>query len=287
MAHQIYLQDILPLEDLRKEGNVILVRHYHVNLDYMVKNNIVDEYQSFQYQPAFKNCKYLISFLGGERNTAIFYGAFKVKDVLAKDLLPSYSAELERFCNPLNVDQDFKMVLERIEEFDIFQNRLIIDWVVPRGWYNTFGTTQNKPVVRILPFNYVSEFPGVMNIQLSFDELKKIIQNKDSHEEWFNSLSRLQAVYLILSKSSGKQYIGTTYGQNGLWQRWSSYVETGGTGGNKKLIELRSENENFKDDLQFSVLEILTKNAERNYCLQKESIWKEKLGTRAFGLNEN
>lgn len=287
MTQKIYLQDILPLEKLNSEGTVILVRHYHESLDYMVKNMIIDEYQSFQHQPAFKKCKYIISFLGSEKNTALFYGVFQIRDILSGCSLPSYSSKLEPFCRPLNKDEDFMMVLERKNEFDIYQNRLIIDWVVPRGWYNTFGSTQSKSVIRILPYNFVSEFPGVMNIKLSFYELEKIIQNKDSHEEWYNSLTRLQAIYLILDKSSGKQYVGSTSGENGLWQRWSNYVFSGGNGGNKKLIELQKENENFKDNLQFSVLEILTKTTEKKYCIQKESLWKEKLGSRAFGLNDN
>lgn len=289
MTTKIYLQDILPLEKLSSEGTVIIVRHYHENLDYMVKNMIVEEYQSFQHQPAFKKCEYIISFLGSEKNTAIFYGVFQIKNVLSGKYLPKYSIKLEPHCRPLNLDQDFMLVLERKNEYDIYQNRLIIDWVVPRGWYKTFGSTQSKPVIRILPYNFVSEFPGVMNIKLSFCELEKIIQNMESHEEWYNSLTRLQAIYLILDKSSGKLYVGSTFGENGLWQRWSNYVSSGGTGGNKKLMELQSENKNFQNDLQFSVLEILTKTAEKKYCIQKESLWKEKLGSRAraFGLNDN
>jgi len=287
MTQQIFLQDIIPLGKLKNEGTVVLVRHYHEQLDYMIKKNIIDEYQSFQHRPAFKKCKYIVSFLGGEKNTAIFYGVFKVTDILSKKYLPAYSNELKPLCRPQNPDDDFKLILKRINEYDIYKNRLIIDWVVPRGWYNTFGSTKNKPVIRILPYNFVSEFPGVMNIKLSFNELEKIILNKDSHEEWYNSLTKLQAVYLILDKSSGKQYVGTTYGENGLWQRWSGYVASGGTGNNRQLENLKLEKENFQNDLQFSVLEILTKTAEKKYCIKKESLWKEKLGTRAFGFNHN
>lgn len=287
MTQQIYLQDILPLENLKDEGTVLLVRHYHENLDYMIKEKIIDEYQSFQHRPAFRKCKYIISFLGSEKNTAILYGVFQVVNILSKEALPTYSDKLKKLCRPQNYNEDFKLVLDRIDEYDIYSNRLIIDWVVPRGWYNTYGSTQNKPVIKVLPYNFVAEFPGVMNIKISFDELEKIIKNKDSHEEWYNSLTRLQAVYLILDKSTGKQYVGTTYGENGLWQRWKSYISSGGTGGNKQLSKLKIEKNNFQNELQFSVLEILTKTAEKNYCIKKESLWKEKLGTRAFGLNDN
>ena len=128
---------------------------------------------------------------------------------------------------------------------------------------------------------------GLMNIRISFNGLKAIIENPESHDEWYNSLTRLQAVYLILNTKSGYQYIGTTYGKNGLWQRWESYVKSGGTGGNKRLIKLKEEDPGFVQNLQFSILEVMTRTADKSYCIHKESLWKEKLGTRAFGLNEN
>jgi hypothetical protein len=78
MTQQIYLQDILPLEKLKDEGTVLLVRHYHENLDYMIKEKIIDEYQSFQHRPAFRKCKYIISFLGSEKIRPSYMGYFKL-----------------------------------------------------------------------------------------------------------------------------------------------------------------------------------------------------------------
>ena len=53
----ILLQDILPLDELKKEGQVILVRHFGPNLKEMVRIGLVEEYQSFQRMPAFKRAK--------------------------------------------------------------------------------------------------------------------------------------------------------------------------------------------------------------------------------------
>jgi hypothetical protein len=126
-----------------------------------------------------------------------------------------------------------------------------------------------------------------MNINLNFEELKKIIKNPESHSDWYNSLTRLQAIYLILDTYTGYQYIGTTYGENGLWQRWESYVKGDGTGGNKELINLKNQNIEFYKHFQFSILEVLSKTADQKYSTEKETIWKEKLGSRAYGLNRN
>jgi len=179
------------------------------------------------------------------------------------------------------------MELKRINSFDIFKDRLVIDWIVPRGWYNTYGDVKNKKVIKILPPNFVRDFPGLMNVKLNFSELKKIIENPDSHEEWHNSLTRLQAVYLILETKSGSLYVGTTYGENGLWQRWETYTKGDHTGGNIEFEKLKGKNPEFFKYFQFSILEVLSKTADQNYCTDKETTWKEKLGSRAHGLNKN
>jgi hypothetical protein len=284
---KIYLQDILPLERLNLEGKVLLVRHYHDKLYEMNQKGLIEEYQSFQSKPAFIDCKYIVTFLGGEKNSGIFWGVYLNEGIRKLDELPEYSGGLKLYCNPQDKTKDFYLMLKCLPEFERFKNRLVIDWVVPRGWYNTFGEVKSKPVLKLLPDNFVKNFPGLMSVKLNFPELKTIIENPESNDEWYNSLTRLQAIYLILNKKTGLQYIGTTYGENGLWQRWESYVKGDKTGGNKEFIKLKEENELFYKDFQFSILEVLSKTADQKYCSEKETLWKEKLGTRAHGLNKN
>jgi hypothetical protein len=287
MKHRILLQEILPLDELKKQGKVLLIRHSHENLREMYINNLIEEYQSFQDKPAFRDTKFIICFLGSERNGAVFYGIYELIEILEGGNVPEYSEGLELLHKNVKPNNDFYLHLKRIESFDKFKDRLVIDWIVPRGWYNTYGEVKDKEVIKILPDNYVKDFPGLMNIKLNFEELKKIIENPESHSEWFNSLSRLQAIYLILDKKAGYQYIGTTYGENGLWQRWETYAKGDHTGGNKELIKLKNENLEFYKYFQFSILEVLSKTADQKYCTEKETNWKEKLGSRAFGLNKN
>lgn len=287
MENRILLQDILPLDDLNKQGKVLLLRHYHEKIKEMKENNLIEEYQSFQNKRAFFGCKYIVSFIAGEKNSGIFYGVFEVVGRLEKEKLPKYSKQLENYCNNQDSNKDIFLHLERVEKFDIYKNRLVINWFVPRGWYNTYGKVKDKEVIKILPNNFVNDFPGLMNIMVSYQDLKKIIGNPDSHSFWFESLTRLQAVYLILDKKSGNKYIGTTYGENGLWQRWETYIKGDGTGNNKELKVLKENDKDFYLNFQFSILEVLSKTADQKYCTQKESIWKEKLGSKAFGLNRN
>lgn len=285
MSGKIYLQDILPLEQLNQQGKVLLVRHYHPKLDEMLRKNLIDEYQSFQARPAFSKCKYVVSFLGTERNMAVFYGVYEVLGILKGEKLPTYSNELKEYCNNQDTLKDFCLQLKRISEFDKFQDRLVINWMVPRGWFHTYGSVIKKEVVKLFPESFVKDFPGLMNIRLTYSELDRIIKNPDSNQDWYESLTRLQAVYLILDLKSGLQYVGTTYGKNGLWQRWETYVRTNGTGENKELNRLKDRDALFAQNLQFSILEVLPRNADVTYCTRKESSWMEKLGTRDFGLN--
>ena len=283
----IKLEDILDLDNLSKSGNVILVRHYHDNIEKMYNQGLIEEHQSFQLKPAFKHCKYVVSFIGGERNSGRFFGVFENLGIINGNELPGYSKALEPYCVPQDRENEYKLNLHRLEEYDKYKDRLIIDWNVPRGWYNSYGNVKSKPVIKILPFNFVKDFPGLMNVKLKFGELKKITENPESHLEWYDSFTRLQAVYLILDNKTGAQYIGTTYGESGLWQRWSEYVRTNGTGGNKELLALLKTRPDFYNDIQFSILEVLTKTADQKFCTERESNWKEKLGSRTFGLNKN
>lgn len=283
----IYIQDVLPLEKLRKNGKVLLIRHYHEKLNEMKQKSLIEEYQSFQSKPAFFDSKYIVSFLSAEKNSAILYGVYEITEMLKNDELPKYSSELSIYCKPQDKSKDIFIKLKRLAEFDKYKNRIIIDWVVPRGWYNNYGEVKDKPLIKILPENYVKNFPGLMNVILDYHELETIIGNPQSNEDWFNSLTRLQAIYLIVDKKSGLQYIGTTYGDNGLWQRWESYTKGDRTGGNKEFTNLKEKNPDFFKEFQFSILEVLSKTADQKHCFEKESLWKKKLGTRAHGLNKN
>ncbi|MDY0144107.1 MAG: GIY-YIG nuclease family protein [Bacteroidales bacterium] len=287
MENEILLEEILPLNELQKQGNVLLIRHSHVNSKEMIKNNIIEEYQSFQSKRAFRDFKYIVSFVASERNSALFYGIYEFIERCEGEKVPEYSEILSVLHQKEKKENEFYIKLKRIELYDKYRDRIVIDWNVQRGWYNRFGYVESKHVVKLYPKNFVQEFPGLMNIELCFDDLKKIIENPESHHIWFESLSKLQAIYLILDKSKGRQYIGTTYGENGLWQRWESYVKGDHTGGNKELEELKKENTDFYNFFQFTILEVLSKTATKQYCTDKESSWKRRLGTRAFGLNRN
>lgn len=82
----------------------------------------------------------------------------------------------------------------------------------------------------------------------------------------------------------GRQYVGSASGTDGIWGRWRSYAITG-HGGNDLLKKLVREDADYPEKFLFSVLQILPKSMARERVIEYESLYKEKLGSRATGLN--
>lgn len=80
--------------------------------------------------------------------------------------------------------------------------------------------------------------------------------------------------------------MGSAYGNDCIWQRWCNYAKNG-HGGNIELKNLLKENENYKHNFKYSILEICNMNLGNDYIISRENHWKEILMTRKFGLNDN
>ena len=121
-----------------------------------------------------------------------------------------------------------------------------------------------------------------------FDELKEVVENDTDYELWQAAMAAVNAVYLIVDTKTGDRYVGSTYGYDGLLGRWSVYVATGGHGNNKGMIShLKSVNHSCHD-LQFSVLQVLSKALPDNQIIDAETLWKKKLLTyEPLGMNAN
>lgn len=89
-----------------------------------------------------------------------------------------------------------------------------------------------------------------------------------------------------LAQRSGDLYVGSAYGESGIWGRWRNYAISG-DGGNVLLRELIRSDSAYPEQFRFSVLQILPKTWTRDEILKRETLYKHKLGTRATGLNSN
>lgn len=125
-------------------------------------------------------------------------------------------------------------------------------------------------------------FPGYENVNLSWNELKRIIDKKD----WKTALENQKGVYLITDTATGKRYVGSAYGKDMLLGRWRNYVDKG-HGGNVELKGLSLEY--IKSNFRYSVLDIYKSTTDDEVIISRESHWKRVLMTRddRFGYNMN
>ena len=174
--------------------------------------------------------------------------------------------------------------LTPVDDLAEYEGRLVIDWGGgTRAWHQK-GTTE-KPIISIQA-DRKKVFSGFENLILSYDELKEIIDNPTIYDAWHTALSSVNAVYLIVDKETGKQYVGSAYGQGGLLGRWSCYVHSL-HGNNKMIKDLICAYPNRYQHFQFSILQILPKTATDEEVIQAESLYKKKLLSKRFGLNDN
>lgn len=132
----------------------------------------------------------------------------------------------------------------------------------------------------------IEKFPGYNNVNISYDDLKSIIDNNET--SWKDALSIMKGIYLIIDKTNGMKYVGSATGTDAIWDRWSSYAKNG-HGENKKLKELIDKyGKNYAENFRYTILEIFDINSNTNdIILNRENFWKSVLMTRQFGYNQN
>lgn len=131
----------------------------------------------------------------------------------------------------------------------------------------------------------ISSFPGYKNVLLKKQELDVVVSQ--TLESWRAALSSVSGVYVIVDRSSGKQYVGSAYGEGGIWSRWCEYSSSG-HGGNKELKSLLTQQPaGYSSQFQFSILEVCDLSFSKDQVIARESHWKNALCSREHGLNGN
>ena len=239
---------------------------------YLYENDAFMTYQSEQLVKKFKNVDYIVSFIGEESTSSRFVGVYKNNGIL--QMLPDYKGEsLARFD------------IQEISGFELLKERVIIDWNNPVQWLQHYNA---MPVIRIdrgLMENNLPVFVRYEDVMLNYTQLKAIINS--NNPEWKSRLESCNCIYLILDKSNGKQYVGSTYNTKGIWGRWSEYAKTG-HGDDVELKKcIDSDPKYAEKNFQWCILETLPIKILQDQAIERESLYKRKLGTRIYGHNKN
>jgi hypothetical protein len=264
-------KEVLSLKtDILDKYKVKYVRHKDNRKQYRELIKDRDEllkYQADQSKNVFEKCDYIASFVGIEQSRAVFIGMFKVDGIKENS-------------------HGYEYVLNEIDGFDDFKERLVIDWGKSAITWHQWMDSNPKDIVELLPKGYLGEFPGLLDFTLDYTELNKLGENLSANREWYLQLSSINGIYLILDKVTGNQYIGSAYGKDGIWQRWSEYSKTG-HGGNELLKGLCLIDNQYYKNFQFTILQSLPSNLSSKDVIAVENLYKKKLGTKVFGLNKN
>ena len=83
-------------------------------------------------------------------------------------------------------------------------------------------------------------------------------------------------------------YVGSAYGDSGIWARWACYIGTG-HGWNDEMVKLINEKgiEYARQHFKFTLLEFRSMNTDDHIIQEREQFWKRILLSGTFGYNKN
>jgi hypothetical protein len=263
---------------------VKLVRHKDSRFDVeeLIRTGLFEKYQQFQGSPIFDDCEQIVAFVGERGSKSRFVGVF---DVEAR-IPAAKRADFADSHAPVWIKgASYWYRTRRRDEFQDLENRLIIDWGLgTRAWHQWFvdrEVLEIRQKGRLLP-----PFRDYLQVNLTMRELRTLRRYPEAHRDWIAGLSAVGGVYLIVSTVTGQQYVGSATGEGGIWQRWQGYAKTGHCR-NSRLVELCTSDPRHPHAFTFSILDAFSRTTARDVALAQEAFFKRKLGSRAFGLNEN
>lgn len=144
-------------------------------------------------------------------------------------------------------------------------------------------------VVELFDQSYSSHvFPGYGRIDYPFKQIEGII--KREQQDWKSALLNVKGIYMLTDTKTGKRYIGSAYGDFGIWSRWKQYCENGH--GNDKDLRKIVEKKGFEyleQNFKFTLLEIHSMFERDSDIILRENYWKKVMMSRnkTFGYNNN
>ncbi|WP_141770140.1 GIY-YIG nuclease family protein [Bacillus massilinigeriensis] len=93
-------------------------------------------------------------------------------------------------------------------------------------------------------------------------------------QDWKTALENVKGVYVIFDKKTGKKYVGSAYGESGIWSRWEQYISNG-HGGNKELVKLMNDkgHDYAKENYKFTLLEYHPMFTPDEKIIFRENFW--------------
>lgn len=262
-------------------SRVRLVRHRHKRR-YQIsvyRDAIRCEPRFEQYQAGQSNrrvieqmcsAEVLASFVADPAGQTVFVGLWRVKGFESGHLPDPY-----RIPPPPPKDGSVIIDLERMAALNEYSGRIIVDWGGGERAWVQYAHRRDKQIVELRRHAEEQHFPGFARFACGLHELDAL------PTAWLEPLRASRGIYLLIHRPSGAQYVGSAAGADGFLGRWRGYTD--GHGGNAAMRDLAHR----ADEYDVRILETVGSSATLEDVYDLESLWKEKLGSRAQGLNRN
>ncbi|MBQ8372480.1 MAG: GIY-YIG nuclease family protein [Clostridia bacterium] len=279
--------NLCELLQINKEDFVKYKVHFAIGRDNRKEpynNFLIDSFKDWQELQTNKNWsrKYILSLIYYEKDIWMFGGVYKVLPVEPTPVESNNGWKGWRYQTELTVKAN-----EYIgRAFFRFKKEFRASYPMLELEPKNGAPIAQMPLSHILDKRVaLTDFLGFDSVNIDYKTLKYIVS--DNILSWKSALSNVKGIYLIVDTYTGKQYVGSAYGDECIWQRWQNYAKDG-HGGNVELQVLLKENgTNYKYNFKYSILEVCNMNLGNEYIITRESHWKEVLLTRQFGLNLN
>jgi hypothetical protein len=284
MASELGIIELLEAQGFDRRLKTKLVRHQDARYDMplLMREGLFELYQSLQARPVFSGCEQIVSFIGDGGTRARFVGVYRVLKQTAsvKGIVPKDCPYQE-----WATTSKYAYTLARQPAYAELEGRVIVDWGAGAlAWHQHL---KNKRIIEILPKGRALQpFSDYLDFTLTFAQLKELVSGQVAHRDWYASLSAVAGIYLILAETTGHQYVGSAYGLDGIWGRWTQYAANG-HGGNIMLKARLQTDDAYPDAFRYSILQVLPKTTTQAEVIRWETQYKRKLGSRATGLNSN
>lgn len=262
-------------------ARIRLLRHRHkrehqrlVYEDAIRRHPRFEQYQSGQSNPnvieQICSADAVASFVVGPAHETVFVGLWRVIGSRKKHLPDPYLAAVKP-PQPGCVTIE----LARMAELAEYCGRIVIDWGGGERAWVQYAHRRDKEIVELRRVAEEPRFPGFGRFDWGLHEVDALPPT------WTEALRTSRGVYLLVDRETGAQYVGSATGEDGFIGRWREYAN--GHGGNAAMRELAHGPERYR----VWVLETVGSGATYQDVCDLESLWKEKLGSRARGLNRN
>lgn len=286
-AHSINPHDVIVMRHRPKEPKLAKVIGWLA----AEKPEVFNAYQQTQGEKVEKvmctlvNKGYVASFVAQGAGKALFVGIYSIGDTTSLSFseyweIPAYEEMsrlgMEGFKPTLGRDKILWFDMQLTEYFAEWKGKLIISWPGnDRSWWRR----AERNVMPILAITEESQLDSAMpswdEIDFSWEELNVL------PSRWRIALSQWRGIYFIFDEADSKGYIGSAYGEENIYGRWSNYATTG-HGGNS-LLKKRDPRK-----FRFTILQRVSPDMDSQEVLRLEATWKARLHTRQpHGLNEN